>query len=65
MYSIDWSEKWKSPVSLFTSEQSFTILDWLIADKMIKGRNEQYSLSKQTIPDNLVVRLGFNVFPGG
>lgn len=40
MYKVDYSENWKGAKSKFVSEQSFSVLDWLLADKLIKGSTD-------------------------
>ena len=62
-HCIDYSEPWGGVQSTFLSEQSFTILDWLIANKLIRGKNSQFDI--KSFPAQAVMRLAFNIFPGG
>ena len=62
MYKVDYSEQWGSSKATFVSEQSFTILDWILADKLIKGSS---GIKCENIQNEVMVQLTFNIFPGG
>lgn len=63
MYSVDYSEPWDGDTSAFTSQQSFTMYDWILSDKIIKGSNVEFGIRKMA--PSVRCRLAFNVFPGG
>ena len=63
MYKVDYSESWDGSKTKFVSEQSFSVLDWVLADKLIKGR--QMETNADTMKNEVMVQLTFNIFPGG
>jgi hypothetical protein len=63
MYCVDYSERWDGDTSAFKSQQSFTMYDWILSDKIIKGSNVEFSIRKMA--PSVRCRLAFNVFPGG
>ena len=63
MYAVDYSEPWERDTSAFKSQQSFTVYDWILSDKIIKGRSEEFGIRKMA--PSVRCRLAFNVFPGG
>lgn len=63
MYSVDYSEPYHGLGSAFKSQQSFTVYDWILSEKIIKGDNAEFSIRKMA--PGVRSRLAFNVFPGG
>jgi len=63
LYSVDYSDPWDANDSAFFTQQSFTVYDWILSDKIIKGNNGEFNIAKMA--SNARGRLAFNVFPGG
>ena len=59
MYTIDYSQEWKSPKSVFISEISFSILNWLIAELLLGEQNFDLSM----VDDKAKRELLFCLFP--
>ena len=59
LYSVDYSEDWVGEESLFMAQLSFTMLDWLIMDRMVKHPDFQV----ENIDQEQTLRICFNIFP--
>ena len=63
IYSVDYSYLWEKNPSNFFAQQSFTMLDWIISEQVIKAWNREYTIER--LPKSRKLMLAFNVFPGG
>ena len=61
LVSIDYRQEERKDLSSFDSEQTFTIIDWLIADQIAKSRG----LSFKDLTPQEQKRLTFNIFHKG
>ena len=59
LYTIDYSQDWQSPKSVFISEISFSILNWLIAERLLGEKN----FSLEMVGDESQRELLFCLFP--
>ena len=62
MYTIDYHDNPYKANSTFFAQQSFTILDWIFAHKLLKNET---TMAIDDLPEKNIFRLVFNVFPGG
>jgi hypothetical protein len=62
MYTVDYSDSPNKPNSTFFLQQSFSILDWMIAEKIMKKGTQ---LEFDDLPARNIMRLCYNIFPGG
>ena len=58
---VDYLQKWDSKMSSFDVELSFTVLDWLITDKIIFDKN----FSVADVETEQRIQLCFNIWPQG
>ena len=58
---VDYLQKWDSKMSSFDVELSFTVLDWLIADKIIYDKD----FSVDDVETEQRIQLCFNIWPQG
>jgi len=59
--NIDYNQTWTSKMSSFDLEQSFNLLDWLIAEKILHDKN----FSINDIESEQRTQLCFNIYPEG
>lgn len=58
---VNYLKNWGNLDSYFNIEQSFTLMDWIIIEKV----NRDASFQLENINDSQKIQLCFNIFPSG
>lgn len=62
IFKVNYSNDWDSDHSYFLTESTFTVADWILMDLVCD--NPHLSMHK-VLPHKMLLRLFFNVLPGG
>ena len=61
--NVDYTQAWSDRGSAFDVENTFSWLDWIIAQETLSGKNKTFQLEK--VDQEQQVQLFFNIFPKG
>lgn len=62
VFRVDHSQDWNDENAFFLSESSFTVADWILMDLICNNPSLAFH---ENLPTRLILRLFFNVLPGG